>query len=136
MTKQAFKILKSATGDRAVKLQDGTVIPADIAGLAAGADKWLSEIVCKCRDCGKPFPLSQLHGGGQWCEPCQEASVVDSTDVAPAPAPVDHRPLVEALMSIASWSEGNEVDGSFDEPSAAKTARAALAAVGIVGGVK
>lgn len=49
---------------------------------------------------------------------------------------VDHIPLVEALMSIASWPEGGEVDGSFDEPSAATAARAALAKVGIVGGVK
>jgi len=36
MNKQAYKILRSATGDRAVKLQDGSIIPADIAGLAAG----------------------------------------------------------------------------------------------------
>lgn len=54
----------------------------------------------------------------------------------PETAPVDHLPLVEALMKIASWSEGGEVSGHFDEPSSATIARKALAAVGIVGGVK
>lgn len=54
----------------------------------------------------------------------------------PAVASVDHRPLVDALMKIASWSEGDEVSGHFDEPSSATIARKALAAVGIVGGVK
>lgn len=51
-------------------------------------------------------------------------------------AKVDHIPLVDALMSIASWPEGDDVDGSFDEPSAAQAARSALAKVGIVGGLK
>jgi len=54
----------------------------------------------------------------------------------PEIAPVDHRPLVDALMKIASWSEGDEVSGHFDEPSSATIARKALATVGIVGGVK
>jgi hypothetical protein len=60
---------------RFVKLPDGTRIPADIAGLASGKDKWLSEIKCRCRDCGELFPLRELQGGGQWCEPCQEKEV-------------------------------------------------------------
>jgi hypothetical protein len=51
------------------------------------------------------------------------------------PAPQD-QVLVEALIGIASWGEGDEVDGSFDEPCAAKTARDALAKIGIVGGSK
>lgn len=53
----------------------------------------------------------------------------------PAQLPQD-QVLVEALMQIASWGEGDEVDGSFDEPCAAKAARAALAKIGIVGGFK
>lgn len=32
-----------------------------------------------------------------------------------------------ALNAIASWSEGPVVDGGFDEPTAARMARAALA---------
>jgi hypothetical protein len=35
--------------------------------------------------------------------------------------------LRKALDRIASWSEGDEVTGSFDEPCSARTARAALA---------
>lgn len=48
---------------------------------------------------------------------------------------VDHRPLVDALDKIASWSEGDEVSSRFDEPCAAKIAREALATVGVVGGM-
>jgi hypothetical protein len=77
MTTHTFKIIKNIHGERAVKLQSGQIIPADIAGLATGRDKWLSEIRCKCRDCGELFPLSMLHGGGQWCEECQCAGVED-----------------------------------------------------------
>lgn len=69
-----YTILKDSTGARAVKF-GSQIIPADIAGLCGGKDKWLSEIKCKCRDCKQEFPLSELHGGGQWCEPCQEASI-------------------------------------------------------------
>ncbi len=36
--------------------------------------------------------------------------------------------LVEALNDIASWNEGDEVRGNFDEPCSASTAREALAA--------
>lgn len=72
---EAFTIIKNSNGERAVKLASGQVIPADIAGLCAGKDKWLSEIKCKCRDCGEKFPLRELQGGGQWCEPCQTAGI-------------------------------------------------------------
>ena len=70
-----FTIVKNSAGERAVKLDNGSVIPADIAGLCAGPDKWLSEIKCKCRDCKQEFPLSELQGGGQWCEECQTAGI-------------------------------------------------------------
>jgi len=70
-TTPSFKIIKNAQGERAVKLSTGQVIPADIAGLCVGKDLWLSQIECKCRDCGERFPLSMLQGGGQWCEECQ-----------------------------------------------------------------
>jgi len=72
---QAYKIIRSETGARFVRLANGSVIPAGIAGLAAGPDKWLSEIKCKCRDCGELFALRDLNGGGQWCEPCQVAGM-------------------------------------------------------------
>lgn len=75
IAKQAYSIKKSQSGDRFVFLADGGIIPADIAGLAHGPDKWLSEIRCKCRDCGGLFPLSELNGNGQWCEPCQTADI-------------------------------------------------------------
>ncbi len=39
--------------------------------------------------------------------------------------------LVAGLNSIASWREGPEVTGSFDEPSSALQARNTLAAAGI-----
>lgn len=71
MPKQNFTVRKTASGERIVCLADGTQIPADIAGLAAGQDAWMAEIVCKCRDCKQPFPLRLLNGGGQWCEECQ-----------------------------------------------------------------
>lgn len=51
------------------------VVPADICGIAAGKDAWLSRIECKCIDCGKTYPLRDLNGGGRWCEPCQNASI-------------------------------------------------------------
>lgn len=70
-----YTIVKSAIGKRAVKLNDGTVIPADIAGLCVGKDLWLSQIVCNCRECKQPFPLKHLQGGGQWCEECQTANI-------------------------------------------------------------
>lgn len=35
--------------------------------------------------------------------------------------------LTAALNEIASWSEGPEVNGSFDEPGSARIAREALA---------
>lgn len=71
-------MLKMADGTRIVQITaTGAKIPADIAGLCTGKDRWLSEIVCKCRDCKQPFPLRQLQGGGQWCEECQAASITD-----------------------------------------------------------
>ena len=72
---EKYKIVKNSNGERFVKLSSGSVIPADIAGLCTGKDKWLSEIKCKCRDCKAEFPLSQLGGNGQWCEPCQTAGI-------------------------------------------------------------
>jgi hypothetical protein len=72
---KTFTIVRNSAGERAVKLADGSVIPADIAGLCVGSDQWLSEIKCKCRDCKQEFPLSELQGGGQWCEPCQTAGI-------------------------------------------------------------
>lgn len=75
MNMKTYKIMRDAHGGRFVKLSSGQVIPADIAGLAAGKDAWLSEIRCKCRDCGEVFPLRELNGGGQWCDECQLADV-------------------------------------------------------------
>jgi len=72
---KAYKIFKNQTGDRFIKFENGTSIPADIAKLCVGADKWLSEIKAKCRDCGELFPFRDLNGGGQWCEPCQYADI-------------------------------------------------------------
>ena len=72
-----YKILKDSNGNRVIRLANGGLIPADIAGMATGKDEWLSQIVCKCRDCKQEFPLSQLHGGGQWCESCQELALVE-----------------------------------------------------------
>ena len=70
----SYKIMRAANGDRAVKV-GSQMIPADIAGLCAGPDRWLSEIRCKCRTCKGEFPLRELHGGGQWCEQCQTAGM-------------------------------------------------------------
>ena len=75
MKPTAYKIKINTAGDRFVCLANGQIIPADIAGLAAGPDKWLSEIELKCRDCKTLLPLKELHGNGQWCEPCQVASL-------------------------------------------------------------
>jgi len=70
--KQAYKIVRNLNGDRAVRLANGTTIPAGIARLCVGPDKWLAEITCKCRDCGETFPLRDLGETGQWCEICLE----------------------------------------------------------------
>ncbi len=75
MKKQAYTIKQDKSGSRFVVLSNGNVIPADIAALTAGADKWLSEIECKCRDCGAQFPLRELVGAGQWCEDCAGAEI-------------------------------------------------------------
>jgi hypothetical protein len=74
MNKQPYTIKRNAGGTRFVHLNDGTVIPAEIAGLAAGPDKWLSEIQCACRDCKQAFTLRELEGG-QWCEECATAGI-------------------------------------------------------------
>lgn len=74
---KAYSIVKNSSGERAIKLANGNIIPADIAGLVVGKDKWMSEIQCKCRDCGEAFPLKELQGGGQWCEDCQTAGIED-----------------------------------------------------------
>jgi Zn finger protein HypA/HybF involved in hydrogenase expression len=72
---QSYKIKRDASGARFVFLASGSIIPADLASIAAGPDRWLSEIKCKCRDCGELFPLRELNGGGQWCEECQTAGI-------------------------------------------------------------
>ena len=71
---KTFKIMRAANGDRAVKV-GSQMIPADIAGLCAGPDRWLAEIKCACRICKQDFTLRELHGGGQWCEHCQTAGM-------------------------------------------------------------
>jgi hypothetical protein len=73
--KQAYKIVRNSNGDRAVRLDNGKIIPAGIAGLCVGADRWLSEITCKCRDCGEIFSLRELGEVGQWCESCSVAEI-------------------------------------------------------------
>lgn len=75
MENKNYKVVRIASGERFIKMDSGVVIPADIAGLAVGKDKWMSEVRCRCRDCNEFFPLSQLHGGGQWCEECQTADI-------------------------------------------------------------
>jgi len=74
---QAYKITRSESGARFVRLANGSVIPAGIAGLAAGPDKWLSEIKCKCRDCKGLFTLRELGDSGQWCETCAAVGIED-----------------------------------------------------------
>jgi len=69
-----YKIRRNDAGERFV-LIGSELIPADIAGLCAGKDFWISQIKCKCRRCGELFPLRELAGGGQWCEPCQTADM-------------------------------------------------------------
>ena len=71
--KQAYKIVRNSNGDRAVRLADGTTIPAGIAGLCVGKDRWLSEITCNCRECDGLFTLQELGEVGQWCESCAVA---------------------------------------------------------------
>lgn len=70
--KQAYTIVRKSNGDRAVRLQGGKIIPAGIAGLCVGKDRWIAEITCKCNDCGELFTLRELGETGQWCESCAE----------------------------------------------------------------
>ena len=71
----AYKIFRNASGERTIRFADGGRVPADIAKLCAGKDRWISQIKAKCRDCGELFPFRDLNGGGQWCEPCQFADI-------------------------------------------------------------
>ena len=71
-----YAISRLPSGERFVIQPGRTAIPAEIAGLAAGADAWMSRIECLCRDCRQPFPLRDLQGG-QWCEECATADIVD-----------------------------------------------------------
>ena len=70
----SYKIMRWPNGARAVVIGE-RIVPADIAGLCAGPDRWISEISCPCRTCKQVFTLRELHGGGQWCEQCQTAGV-------------------------------------------------------------
>lgn len=72
-----YMIVRDNTGERFVKTPDGLVIPADIAALFVDDNDWMREIKCKCRDCGQLFPLKDLEGGGQWCEPCATKDIMD-----------------------------------------------------------
>lgn len=75
---QAYEIKRHPkTGERFVRLANGRMIPAAIAGMCAGPDKWLSEIRCKCRTCGELFPLRELGETGQWCETCSFVGIED-----------------------------------------------------------
>lgn len=65
------------TGERFVRLDDGRMIPAGIARLCTGPNRWLSEIQCKCRTCGEMFPLRELGETGQWCETCACVGIED-----------------------------------------------------------
>jgi len=76
MRKQPYKIIRSATtGERFVRLANGSIIPAGIAGMAAGPDRWLSEIQCKCRDCDGLFALRDLGETGERCETCADVGI-------------------------------------------------------------
>jgi len=75
---QSFEIKRNPkTGERFVRLSNGRMIPAGIAGMCTGPDKWLSEIRCKCRTCGEMFPLRELGETGQWCETCACVGIED-----------------------------------------------------------
>lgn len=79
MRKQPYEIKRNpTTGERFVRiLSNGLMIPASVAGMCSGPDKWLSEIECKCRTCGELFPLRELGETGQWCEPCSLVGIED-----------------------------------------------------------
>lgn len=79
MEKQHYKIYRNKdTGERFVRLLNGCVIPAAIAGMAAGPDKWLSEIQVNCVTCAKLFTLRELGETGQWCETCAAIDIQDN----------------------------------------------------------
>ena len=79
MQKQHYKILRDKdTGERFVRLFNGCVIPAAIAGMAAGPDKWLSEIQACCIMCSQTFSLRELGETGQWCETCASIDIQDN----------------------------------------------------------
>jgi len=69
-----YTVRRNAAGERFIAIGN-ELIPADIAALCSGKDAWISQIQCKCRTCKQPFPLKELQGNGQWCEPCQDAAV-------------------------------------------------------------
>ena len=73
--KNQTKIVRNATGARFVQLLDGSIIPAGIAALCSGKDKWMSELTCKCRTCKGTFALNQLSEDGQFCQECQFVEV-------------------------------------------------------------
>ena len=45
-------------------------VPAEIAGLADGGDKWISQIELMCKSCNTPHIVKNMFMGGQFCETC------------------------------------------------------------------
>jgi hypothetical protein len=69
-TTSPYKIFKNSRGERFFKFSNNEILPADLAGLCGGKDLWISEIQCKCLQCGDMTPVKYMTGNGRWCEEC------------------------------------------------------------------
>ena len=73
-------IVKATNGNRAVKVQPvggkAYYVPLEIAGLAAGKDAWLRDVLCRCTECRSYKTTAELNEGG-YCESCVEKSFAE-----------------------------------------------------------
>ena len=59
----AAQIVKGRDGSRAIRLSRTAFVPAEIASLAAGPDRWMQLVQFPCGECGAMLPAVDLYSG-------------------------------------------------------------------------
>jgi hypothetical protein len=69
------KIVQNTNGDKGLHItfpgKAPYIIPAGIAGCAAGKDAWMRNVLVKCSECGVRTPCGRLEGN-LMCPDCYE----------------------------------------------------------------
>ncbi|MFO0190291.1 MAG: hypothetical protein ACK54F_03475 [Planctomycetia bacterium] len=71
-----IKIVENSYGFRSLIIDGRYRISTDLAKVAAGKDKWLSEVLLECRTCKGKHPAYSMELHGQYCTECWEAEEV------------------------------------------------------------